>query len=321
MYACNNSSHFKGEKNNNIKLSFLRFDQDFNKLSDFDNFDKTSQELDSKYGLFYDIYNQGIIRLGSHNSPEYSRNASFFLNDEIYKMTYDSVQLNYPNLAQEEKKITKAFINYNRIFPKRQIPAIYTHLSGFNEPIVVADSILSVSLDNYLGENHSFYKNLGVYTYLLPRKNRDYIVIDAMRGWLMSEFDNDDVQKTLLDNMIYEGKILFTLSVILSDMPEYKLLGLSEKQYTWLMKNELNLWQFAIEKQHMFTTHQLTISKYINDGPFFNFFGSGSSPLVGKYLGWQVVNAYMQNNKEVDIEKLFSLKNGQEILELSGYRP
>ena len=319
--ACKKKSHLKGKNDSSINVTFSRFDQDFNQLNKTTDFYDYSAKLNEKYGVFYDIYNQAIIRLGDSESADYQKNAYRFLNDEIYKMVYDTVQTFYTELDTEEKILTAAFQNYNKVFPKRQIPAFYSHISGFNEPIVVADSVLSIGLDNYLGENHIFYKNLGTYTYLLPKKNRTNIAIDAMRGWLISEIIRDNVKSTLLDRMIEEGKLLYILSIIMPDELEYSIFGLSEKQYLWLEENELKLWTYAIEQKHLYTAHQITVAKYFNDGPFFNFFGSGSSPLVGKYLGWQIIKAYMDNNQNISIEDLLKIDDSQQILSTSGYRP
>lgn len=320
LLSCKENRYLRGEKDKSIQVQFHRFEQDFNALKRQD-INEQKNKLATNCPSFFEIYNQGVIRLGAYKSPNYNAKTLQFLNDSIYMMVFDTVSYYFQDLSEEEKKLTEAFRNYHLLFPERQIPAFYTHISGFNEPIVVGDSILSISLENYLGENHLFYKNLGTYTYMLPKKNRENLPVDAVRGWLMSEFPYDDVQTSLLNNMIHEGKLLFIQSVIMPQEEAYRLLGLTPQQYEWCEINEKQLWTFAIEKQHLYSKHQLTIAKYMQDGPFFNFYGSGSSPLVGKYLGWKIVSSYMKNNKNQSINTLMTNKNGQNILQTSGYRP
>jgi len=320
FFSCKEQHYLKGKKDSSIQVHFRRFDQDFNALRTAD-ISTQKAYLAQTYPDLYEIYNRGIIRVGAHSSPDYKERVLRFLNDSIYQIVYDTVQYHFQDLSSEEKKLTEAFQNYHLLFPQRQIPACYTHISGFNEPIVVGDSILSISLENYLGEEHQFYKNLGVYNYMLAKKNRQNLACDAMRGWLMAEFLNDDQPGKLLDRMIQEGKLLFILEVIMPDEAPYRLIGLRPEQYVWSQNNERQLWTFAIEHEHLYSTHQLTISKYFQDGPFFNFLGSGSSPLVGKYLGWQIVRSYMKNNKELSIQDLINTSNSQDILQHSGYKP
>ncbi len=320
MSSCKDTGcrYFTGKENKSINISFQRFDRELNQINT-SNIDKEKQVLNQKYPEFFEIYNRGIMRFGSYNTPYYNAHMLDFLNDSTYLEIYDTVQVHYPNLDIEEQELTKAFRRYNRIFTERQIPCCYTHISGFNTPLVVGDSILSISLDNYLGCDHEFYKRLRLYTYLLPNKNRQNIVSDAMRAWLVSEFPSNN--KTLLDNMVAEGKIVFLLHLTLPEEAPHLILGLTPEQFSWLDQHELEVWKFAIENKHLFSTNQLTISKYLQAGPFFNFFGQGSSPMVGRYIGWHIVSDYMKSNKDVTIEELLQNTNGQKILEASGYKP
>lgn len=306
--------------NHDISITIHRFDQDFNQLK-FALNDSSIHELEYQYHEFFRIYNQGVIRIGDSQDSYYKIYANRFLTDSMYMEVYDTVQQHFPQLSSLEEDLSLAFRHYNSLFPQRQIPAVYTHISGFNTPIVVGDSILSISLENYLGENHVFYKRLGTYNYIIPHKNPLRISADAMRGWIMSEFPEKDSKKNLLNRIINEGKWLFIQNLTQPNEAPEHLIGLSKENYLWCQKNEAQLWKFMIEKQHLFSTEQLTISKYIQDGPFFNFWGSGSSPMVGKYIGWQIVTAYMKNNRDINIETLLQTTNGQEILQTSGYKP
>lgn len=320
LSSCQNNSYLKGKEDKNLNITFQRFDQDLNNLNE-QNIETEKIVLHKKYGEFFNIYNKGVIRLGDPLSTNYNRYLMHFLNDSIYRTVYDSVQYYFPSMKVEEAELTEGFRNYKRMFPNRIIPQCYTHISGFNTPIVVGDSILSVSLENYLGADHVFYKKLGTYTYLLPRKNRENLVSDAMRGWLVSEFPSPSRQDNLLNSIIQEGKILFIQQILMPQEAPHLIIGLTEDNYKWCEKNELSLWQFMIEKQHLFSKQQTIIAKYLQEGPFFNFFGKGSSPLVGKYIGWKIVTSYMDKNNNISIEELLQNTNGQEILEHSGYKP
>ena len=302
-----------------INLKIQRFDKDFNKLktSEVDSYKK---ELKEQYPIFFPVYNQGVIRIGDANDTNYNNYAKKFLYDSIYIEVYDTVMQHFQSLKNYEKDFSAAFSRYHALFPKQEIPHIYAHVSGFNEAIVVADSTISISLDNYLGENHVFYKRLGIYQYQLKHKNPSHLVSDAMRGWLSSEWEVSTLSN-LLDRIIYEGKILFILEQILPDTPINQLIGISKEQLEWCKRYEANTWKFMIEKKHLFSNRNSVISKYLQDGPFFNYVGSGSSPMVGKYIGWKIVKSYMKANTQISIMDLINKTSAQEILEESKYRP
>jgi len=58
----------------------------------------------------------------------------------------------------------------------------------------------------------------------------------------------------------------------------------------------------------------------LNDGPFTSGFAKESPSRVGKWLGWQIIRAYMENN-ELGLEAMFAEKDSQKILQLSKYKP
>lgn len=302
-----------------LNLEIKRFDHDFDALR---HKDKTlyKAELNKRYRIFFPVYNQGVIRVGAADDKRYDFYTHKFLTDSIYLEVYDTVQVHFPDMEAYQEKFSVAFSRYHAIFPHHQVPAIYTHVSGFNEPIVVADSTLSISLESYLGPDHEFYKRLGTYEYQLKHKDRTHIVGDAMRGWLSSEWELP-AQSSLLDHIIYEGKILFVLQQIVPEAPIETLIGISQEQLQWCERYESNNWRFMIEKKHLFSDRNSIIAKYIQDGPFFNFVGSGSSPMVGKHVGWKIVSDYMRNNPDIDLIELLNDKKSQNILEKSKYKP
>ncbi len=313
------NSYFISPENPKLNLHFTRFDQEFNSLKDKD-ISTYKYTLEKNYRQFFPIYNQGIISIGNITDEKYYFLAHKFLNDSIYCEVYDTVQAHFPNMKKYEEDFSTAFRRYNAIFPTQKIPTLYTHISGFHEPIVVADSLLSISLENYLGSDHVFYKRLGTYNYVLNHKNSEHMVCDAMRGWVSSEL-NLKSHSTLLDHIIHEGKILFILQQILPEEQLYNMIGITEEQYMWCEKYKADTWKYMIEKKHLFSNQNLIITKYIKDGPFFSFVGSGSSPMVGKYIGYLIVNNYMTKNHNVSINDLINEKNSQHILEESHFKP
>lgn len=320
LASCQDKNQYINPKSlKTLNLNIIRFDQEFNKIKSND-IETYKEILSKRYPIFFPIYNQGVIRIGDASDEKYNFYVNKFLNDTIYLEVYDTVQQHFPNTKSLEEEFNTAFSRYHSVFPKNQIPALYTHISGFNEPIVVADSTLSVSLESYLGPDHDFYKRLGTYAYQLKHKDRTHIVSDAMRGWLTSEWELS-AQANLLDHIIYEGKLLFVLQQIVPKASIATLIGISEEQFAWCERYKSDTWMFMIEQKHMFSNRNSIIAKYIQDGPFFNFVGSGSSPMVGKHMGWHIVSAYMKNHPDISLQELLEHKNSQKLLEASKFKP
>ena len=85
------------------------------------------------------------------------------------------------------------------------------HVSGFNQNVLVGDSLLSLSIDKYMGKDYPLYQDF-FYDSQKLKMQRGLVVPDYLAGWLMSEYPFAGKENVLLDRMIYEGKIKYLLS-------------------------------------------------------------------------------------------------------------
>lgn len=321
LWGCKKESRFKTDpKDSLLTMESHRFDQALQSM-DTTKMTEEIMRLASLYPSFYKLYCQRIIRVGLPNDKQHSFFLKHFLSDTIYQEVYDTVQLHFRDLTGVETDLVNGLKRYNLLFPEKSIPQIFYHISGFNEAIVVGDKILSISLENYLGENHPFYEWLGVYQYKKVQKIPERIARDALLGWITTEFEQNTQHNMLIDEMIYQGKLIFLLEQLLPNIPDNILLGQTEQHYRWCEANEANIWTAMIEWKHLFSKDRLTIKKHIDDAPFNNFFGEGSAAKSGVYMGWRIVSAYMDNNKDLTLQDLFNAESGQMILQMSGYKP
>jgi uncharacterized protein YjaZ len=81
------------------------------------------------------------------------------------------------------------------------------------------------------------------------------------------------------------------------------------------------MWHYLIEHQLLFSTRQMDIVRYINDGPTTNGFPEGSPARTGAWLGWNIVKRYMKLHPEVTLPDLMKNDHYQDILNASGYAP
>lgn len=72
-----------------------------------------------------------------------------------------------------------------------QIPAIYMHVSGFNQNVLVGDSLLSLSIDKYMGKDYPLYQDF-FYDSQKLKMQRGLVVPDYLAGWLMSEYPSQE---------------------------------------------------------------------------------------------------------------------------------
>lgn len=306
-------------------------------------FDKTGQGDGQANGLNIKRYEKALFTLDESNLkeglkklvPEYSiflGDGNFapgevnqireFIADESNKAAYAAVIKQYPNLNKLSSGLEKAFKNYDQETGRNHFPKIFTYVSGFDVqyPVKYADTVMIISLDMYLGEDFELYKKMGIPAYISSRYTEGHLLPDCVKEMAYPLIPEKTGAYTLLDAMIEQGKLLYFTQALLPDTPKELIVGYSKAQLNWCTDNESNLWQFIIENELLFSTESKAMSMFMVDGPFTSSFSQDSPARTGAWLGWQIVESYMNKNK-VKLTALTAIENSREILDKSGYKP
>lgn len=245
-----------------------------------------------------------------------------FITDESNKAAYAEVIKQYPNLNKLSAGLQKAYEKYAQETGIERFPVTYTYVSGFDVqyPVKYADTAMIIALDMFLGKDFELYKKMGIPAYISSRYTEEHILPDCVKEMAYPLIPEKTGAYTLLDAMIEQGKLLYFTQALLPDTPKEMIVGFSKAQIKWCNENESNLWQFIIENELLFSTESKAMSMFMVDGPFTSSFSQDSPARTGAWLGWQIVDAYMNKNK-VDLTTLTAIKNSREILDKSGYKP
>jgi hypothetical protein len=211
-----------------------------------------------------------------------------------------------------------AFERMKSLLPDIQIPAIYFHVSGLQQNFIVADSLISCSIDKYLGADFPLYQDY-FYDYQLRNMTSSRMVNDYLTVWLKSENPFQGRDNVLLDRMIYEGKILYVMAAIFENIAYKDMMNLPDKEYDWLNNNESALWTTIIQRKHLYTPDIVTTEKYFLLSPA-TFLADDAPGNIGSFLGYRIVQSYMRNTKS-DIPELMKNADYQDILTRSKYKP
>ena len=278
------------------------------------------RKLHKELGDFYKKYIEIMIKAGPVDDSLTLNGINQFTQDAEIKEVYADVASAYKDLALLDRELSSAFKHYSYYFPNKLIPEVVTYISGFNYAVAASDSVLGIGLDMYLGKDYKYYGMIGFPDYKTISMSREYILPDAIKGWVATEFEFDPIGKDMLNQIIHHGKIMFILDALLPDLEDTLKIAYSKEQLEWCKNNEANVWAHFIDKQLLFTTNSREIMSYINDGPFTNGLPRESPSKVGVWLGWQIVRAYMEKQDSVDLQKLLDA-DAQEILKESKYKP
>ena len=319
--SCSKKSKFDIDVSNvNVNVELKRLDKDIFEMNPSGVEDELPRLLE-KYGEFFELYSVKVINLGSPYQKGFADSLTGFITNYTMNKVYEKVNEVFPDMDVYQQDINEAFKRYKYYFPERKIPAVYTYIGGFNQSIVVADSILGIGTDKYLGEDCEFYDRLGIANYLQKNMNPEMIPTDAIRAWALTEFVYNDKVDNLVNNMVYQGKIQYFLDAMFPETPDSLKIGFTADQMRWCIKNEKQMWNYLIENKLLFSTDYMTINKHINPAPFTSGYPKESPGRASVWLGWQIVKAYMERKPEVTVKELMLDDDYQNILSESRFEP
>ncbi len=246
-----------------------------------------------------------------------------FINDPLLIEAAKECNKKYPDLGFLEDELTKAFKHLKYYFPDFEPPEVYSYISGFDHeyPIIYDGRMMLIALDMYLGPNYPPYEKLGAPNYRIQKFSKEYVVRDCMDQVAHAMLGGRAKGKNILDLMILRGKYLYFLDAMLPNTSDEIKIKYSKSQLEWAKKNEAKLWAFIIENEILYSNDKNVEKKLLLDAPFTSYFGNGSPPRLGEWVGWKIVKRFMQNNPTVTLEDLLKDEDPQGILQKSRYKP
>jgi hypothetical protein len=245
-----------------------------------------------------------------------------YISDPTLHEIYDDLINKYPEVTNIEKDLSESFTYYKHYFPNKTIPKVYTYISylDFNNRIIYLDTVMAIALDMYLGADYKLYSSVKIPHYISNRLDSSNIVIDCMKTIAQSNLSFNPDNKTLLDNIIYLGKILYFTDAMLPNVKDELKISYTKNQLEWCNKNEEEIWAFFIKNNLLYNVDYYKIRQFFTEAPTTKGFNN-SPPRFGEWIGWQIVKAYMNENNKITLAELLEENDSQKILHLSKYKP
>ena len=319
LSACESNNRFKIDTTKNrVEIKVQRFDS---VLIQLDTINKDFiKQLDEKFPTFLPTYTYEILNIEMKDSAAVRNSFVKFKSDTTFAKVNKKTMETFGDVSDMEKNISNAFTYIHYYFPKVKLPEVYFFISCFNRSIMLNENFIGIGTDFYLGSNYEPYNDL-TYKYLAYNMRRECVATDIVSATLFRMFPMNSTNERLLDNMIFRGKVMYLQSVFMPDEKPENLIGYTTEQWKWSKKNEKEIWSAIIDQKHLFSTDVLLIRKYMNEAPFTTPISQESPGRLGTWIGWQIVDSYMKNNKKIGLQDLMNENNYQKLLEESGYRP
>lgn len=242
--------------------------------------------------------------------------------DTLQKQLFNEVAKTFSNFHEIETEIEWLFNHIKYYFLDFNTPRVITITNDvdYRNKVIVTDTITLIALDNYLGSEHQFYSNIP--NYIKANFKKSQVVVDLARAY-SENYIYQPQRSTLLDEMIFLGKQLYFKELTIPFKTDAELIGYSESQLNWAIKNEAYIWRYFVERELLYSTDTKLLSRFINNAPFSKFYleyiDAESPGRIGQYIGWQIVRAYMQHNK-TPVDNMLK-KSTDDIFNNSKFKP
>lgn len=243
------------------------------------------------------------------------------MNDTLQNELLVEVDKAYPNLTNTKEELQGLFQHLKYYDETFKLPRVITLTNDvdYRNKTIATDSLVLIALDNFLGSEHVFYQNIP--NYLTDNMCESQIVSHVAEGYA-ENYIFQSSRKTLLDEMVYFGKLLYFKDIMIPFKTDAEKIGYSEEQIKWAIANESQIWSYFIEKELLYSTDNKLPSRFIADAPFSKFYlelDNESPGRLGQYIGWQIVKAYA-NSTDIDVMTIMQ-KEPEEIFRKSKFKP
>ncbi len=287
-----------------LDLRLERFDREFGQASPRD-----IPKLKSKYPyLFPKQFPDSIWTLK--------------LKDTIQQELLSEVDKAFGDFSEQESELTSLFQHVKHYFPGYHTPKVVTLTSEvqYDNRVVLTDSLLLLGLDNYLGEDHHFYRSVS--RYIAKGLDKQYLVSDVT-GAFARTINRYPRNRTFLSRMVYHGKELYLKDKLIPAASDAQKIKYTGEELEWAIENEEQIWRYFVENELLYSTDSSLDRRFLDPAPFSKFqleLDSESPGRLGRYMGWQIVRTFMDKNQGVSLTQLLDIP-ADDLFKKSNYKP
>lgn len=309
-----------------LDIKITRFDQSMDSLENANIAQKNEAWL-TQYGYFYADYMQYMLEAGNPlDTARLIPTLQEIIATEDYQALSSDVAKVFPDLTMVEQELTQAFKLLKYHFEEIKVPArFFSFFSGFSVQVPMGQDYMGIGLDMFLGADSRFYPALrgSIPLYISRRFTPENIVPRVMESYLRETlYPQHELDATLLEHMVYQGKILYLMDQVMPDVSDSLKIGFTNEQLAWARHHEREIWAWFLQENLLYESDYNRIQRYFGEAPFTPELGENneSAPKLGSYIGWQIVRKYAERHPDTTPQELLHEADAQQLLEKARYR-
>ncbi len=309
-----------------VETKMRRFEKDLFSL-DTNNLDAGLEQLRGAYPVFAPLYFGQILGIdGERIKPEEeTAYIGGFLKHPPVRHLYDTSMVLYSNMEDIQTEFDQSFKYLKHYFPELPTPDVTTFISEYTvAAFIYGENSLAVGLDFFLGEQYPYQTinpgNPAFSAYMTRTFTPEHLVEKTLRV-LTDDLVGPPSGDRLLDIMVRNGKKLYILDQLMPYTADSIKMEITAEQVQWLDDNELEIWAYLLSENLLYSTEWQKIRKLVDYSPNSPGMPDEAPGRTANWIGWQIVKRYMRNYPQTRLQDLIQLRDAQQILEKSRYKP
>lgn len=302
-----------------VDLTIIRFENELCSV-DITN-DRALESLTRNYPIFTEtFFNQVIFPKNTASIPLEDLVQNYCTSPAIEHLM-DTVRILYPNLTELEATLGLGLGYLRHYFPELPTPRVFSYVSEFGIGVFTVDThVLGIGLDFFLGNTYPYYDPAVFPIYMQATMTPEYISASSFKA-LAETIVAPITKANFLDYMIRNGKILYLISRLLPEEPMYRIHLYLPEQMEWVRQNEFNIWSYLLDQGLFYESDPRKFKKFIDPAPRTPGLPEIAPGRVANWIGYRIIESYMNQNPGVSMEALAANTDFQAIMDDSKYKP
>lgn len=253
------------------------------------------------------MYELGVgLRLQADDDSSILSNIAQFSADPFMQKFEKRIQEKFPKPYVKFESVQSGLRNLKYHFPEMKMPkAIVFVNSVFQSSAFATQNELVIGLERYLGKNDDLIQQLPpqvFYEWIKEGMEERYLERDALSNWILTHLV-EMKEGNLAENMVNWGKVLYFTEAAYPSLPKADIIRYTEADLKWAQENEASFWKYLVKEKMLFRINEDESINMLAPGPFTPGLPEKGPDRLGQYLGWKMVQNYMEEN-DISLKQL-----------------
>ncbi len=307
LISCADPSIDRTIEASDVSLEIFRLDRPL--FEESASLEKVHFSLLKDHPEFYPIYFRDILQLGDPSDSLAIANLEQFIRYPDMVETQNQIDSVFGDFSELEKNLRMAFGRYVNIYPGKKVPTVYVMNSGFNFGVFpdAEGDYLGIGSEFFIGDDNPVVTRLPneiFPAYIRKQMIPEQLLPSAIKGLLLTTYNEPPSKADLLNLMVTYGKIMYTLHLTIPDISEHLQFSYTPDQMEWCIAHEKDIWQAIVKQKLLYVSDRKTLTDWMGRGPNSRGFSEESPAELAYFMGKQMVKDYMAEHPEVSVEEL-----------------